>query len=225
MSWFDDDLLEYLADLADNNERAWFQDHKDRYEKSLKDPALRFIADAAKPLAAVSPHMTAIPKAQGGSLFRIYRDTRFSKDKTPYKTHLGIQFKHARGKDVHAPGYYLHIEPGESFFGAGTWHPDNDVVKAMRAKIDAQPDVWRAMKESLAAAGLTLGGDSLKRIPRGYDKDHPLAEDLKRKDYIVSTKIDEETILSDRLMDRFIELCEGASPLMRFLCDATGVEF
>lgn len=225
MSWFDDDLLEYLADLADNNERTWFQDHKERYEQSLKDPALRFIADAAKPLAAVSPHMTAIPKAQGGSLFRIYRDTRFSKDKTPYKTHLGIQFKHARGKDVHAPGYYLHIEPGESFFGAGTWHPDNDVVKAMRAKIDAQPDDWRAMKEALAAAGLTLGGDSLKRIPRGYDKDHPLAEDLKRKDYIVSTKIDEETVLSDRLMDRFIELCEGAAPLMRFLCDATGVEF
>ena len=225
MSWFDDDLLEYLADLADNNERAWFQDHKKRYEQSLKDPALRFIADAAKPLAAVSPHMTAIPKAQGGSLFRIYRDTRFSKDKTPYKTHLGIQFKHARGKDVHAPGYYLHIEPGESFFGAGTWHPDSDVVKAMRAKIDAQPDDWRATKKALAAAGLTLGGDSLKRIPRGYDKDHPLAEDLKRKDYIVSTKIDEETVLSDRLMDRFIELCEGAAPLMRFLCDATGVEF
>lgn len=225
MSWFDDDLFEYLADLADNNERAWFQDNRERYERSLKDPALRFIADAAKPLATVSPHMTAIPKAQGGSLFRIYRDTRFSKDKTPYKTHLGIQFKHARGKDVHAPGYYLHIEPGESFFGAGTWHPDSDVVKAMRAKIDARPDAWRATKDALAEAGLTLGGDSLKRVPRGYDKDHPLAEDLKRKDYIVSTKIEEDTILSDGLMDRFITLCQGAAPLMRFLCDATDVEF
>ena len=225
MPWFDDELYEFIADLADNNERAWFNENKQRYEAAVKDPALAFIADFAPRLATISEHMRAIPKSQGGSLFRIYRDTRFSKDKTPYKTHVGLHFKHARAKDAHAPGFYLHLEPGGSFFGAGIWHPDGPSVKRIRAAIDTQRSAWTGVRKKLDKAGLELGGESLKRIPKGYDKEHPLADDLKRKDFIVSCEIEESVVLGDGLMDHFVGLCEGAVPLASFLCGALEVEF
>lgn len=225
MPWFDDELYEFMADLADNNERTWFNEHKKRYEAYIKAPSLQFITDFAPRLAIISEHFRAVPKAQGGSLFRIYRDTRFSKDKTPYKTHVGLHFKHARARDVHAPGFYLHLEPGASFFGGGIWRPESSGVKQIRAAIDTHRDEWASVKKGLASAGLRLAGESLKRTPRGYDKEHPLAEDLKRKDFIVTTELDEEMVLGDGLMDRFVELCEGAAPLQRFLCEAIGVEY
>jgi uncharacterized protein (TIGR02453 family) len=214
-----------MVDLADNNERAWFTENKARYEASVKDPALAFITEVGPKLATLSPHFLAIPKATGGSLFRIYRDTRFSNDKTPYKTHVGLHFKHARAKDVHAPGFYLHLEPGGSFFGAGIWHPERDGLTQIRHSIDTHRDAWTGLKKKLDAAGLALGGESLTRVPKGYDKEHPLAEDLRRKDFIVSCAIEESVVLGDGLMDRFVTLCEGAAPLQRFLCDALGVEY
>jgi uncharacterized protein (TIGR02453 family) len=225
MPWFDDELYEFIADLADNNERSWFLQHKERYEVYVKAAALQFITDLGPRLAAVSEHFTAIPKAQGGSLFRIYRDTRFSKDKTPYKTHVGLHFKHARARDVHAPGFYLHLEPGRSFFGGGIWRPQSSSVKAIRVAIDTHQHRWMGVKTSLAESRLPFAGDTLKRTPRGFSKDHPLVEDLKRKDFIVIKEIDEETVLSDELVDRFVSLCEEAAPLQRFLCEALGVDY
>ena len=104
--------VKFLAELSDNNNRDWFNENKTRYEEEVLDVALRFIQSMQDPLADFAPHFTAIPKRMGGSLMRVYRDTRFSKDKTPYKTNIGIQFRHVLGKDVHAPGFYVHIEPG-----------------------------------------------------------------------------------------------------------------
>ncbi|MCO4772036.1 MAG: DUF2461 domain-containing protein [Deltaproteobacteria bacterium] len=225
MAWFDDDIYEFMADLADNNERAWFNENKKRYESSVKAPALAFITDFGPALAEISEHVTAIPKAQGGSLFRIYRDTRFSKDKTPYKTHVGLHFKHALAKSVHAPGFYMHLEPGGSFFGGGIWRPESAAVKQIRASIDTHRDDWASVKSDIAAAGLEFAGDSLKRIPRGYDKEHPLAEDLKRKDFIVTTELAEDVVLGDDLVNHLATLCKGAAPLHRFLCEAIGVPF
>jgi len=225
MAWFTDDTLDFMADLADNNERAWFNEHKGRYEKDVKDASLAFIADFAPRLATVSEHFRAIAKTQGGSLFRIYRDTRFAKDKTPYKTHIGLHFKHALAKDVHAPGFYLHLQPAESFFGAGIWHPDGPGVKAIRASIDTHQDAWRGVKKKLSKAGLELAGESLKRTPKGYDKEHPLGEDLKRKDFIVTCSIAEDMVLSDGLLDHFTTLCEGAAPLQEFLCASMEIPY
>ena len=144
----------------------------------MLEPALAFIEDFGPRLHAISPHLRADPRRTGGSLFRIYRDTRFSKDKTPYKTAAGIHFKHERAKDVQAPGFYLHLAPGEVFAGGGIWHPDTKTVNAIREAIVADPDGWRE-----ATAGSTRPGNALKRVPTGFDKDHPLAEDLKRKDF------------------------------------------
>ena len=108
---FDPEFFEFMADLAANNDREWFAANKERYEAEVLEPALAFIEDFSYRLREISPNFVADPRRTGGSLFRIYRDTRFAKDKTPFKTHTGMQFRHVAGKDVHAPGFYLHLDP------------------------------------------------------------------------------------------------------------------
>ena len=137
---FGPELFSFLTDLRANNDRDWFAANKHRYEQDLLEPALAFIEDFAPRLEKISPHFRADPRPSGGSLFRIYRDTRFSKDKSPYKTNLGIHFRHERAKDAHAPGYYLHIGPGEVFAGGGIWQPGTDGATRIREAIVADPD-------------------------------------------------------------------------------------
>ena len=154
--------LPYLRQLAKHNERAWFSENKQRYEDCVRMPALAFIDAMGPELKKLSPHFRAIPKKVGGSLMRVYRDTRFANDKTPYKTNVGIQFRHELGKDVHAPGFYVHIEPGNCFFGAGIWHPEAKVLNAIREFIADNPNAWkkatqgRAFKRDYALVGDTL---------------------------------------------------------------------
>ena len=181
-------LFEFLRDLKASNERQWFEANKERYRTEVRDPVLDFIVAFAQPLKKISPHFLADPRANGGSLFRIYRDTRFSKDKTPYKTNVGAHFRHAAGKDAHAPGFYLHLEPGTCFAGCGIWHPDNHTLGRIRGAIIDRPDEWRRITTAKAfRETFELMGESLKRPPRGYDPGHPLMEDLKRKDYVAIT--------------------------------------
>ena len=219
-------LFEFLRDLARNNDRDWFQANKDRYENHVKEPALQFISDFGPHLRKISPHFLAIPKASGGSLFRIYRDVRFSKDKSPYKTSVGIQFRHAAGKDVHAPGYYLHIEPRSIFVGTGIWHPDSASLAKIRRHLQEDPKGWkRAISGQRFEQDWQLEGDSLKRPPRGVDADHPLIEDLKRKDFIGVTRLTQKRLLAPDFPKRFVGLCKQGSPLVRYLCEAVGVDF
>ena len=177
--------LHFLNALAKNNNRKWFDANKDRYEAEVRGPALAFIEAMAGPLAKVSPHFRAVPKKVGGSLIRIYRDVRFSKDKRPYKTNVGIQFRHEAGRDIHAPGYYLHIETDECFFAAGIWHPDSDTLRSIREAIDSDGPRWkRAVRGKAFRERYDLGGRQPASGPlKGYEADHPLIEDLKRKDY------------------------------------------
>jgi len=123
--YFTPELFSFLKQLKRNNRRNWFLKNKDRYEEIARQPALRFISDLRFQLRSVSPWLVADPAPHRGSLFRIYRDVRFSSDKSPYKTHLAMQFRHAGSKEgVHRPGIYFHIEPGASFIAAGTWRPE-----------------------------------------------------------------------------------------------------
>ena len=142
---FRPETIRFLEDLRANNNRAWFNANKSRYETDVLDVALRFIQSMHDPLAEFAPHFTAVPKRMGGSLMRVYRDTRFSKDKTPYKTNIGIQFRHEQARDVHSPGYYVHVDPDRVFLGAGMWHPDNKALKKVRDRIIAEPDRWAEM--------------------------------------------------------------------------------
>ena len=121
---FAPDLFAFLRELREHNDREWFKARKDRYEAAAKEPALAFVEDCAHLLPAVSPHLVADER----SLFRIHRDTRFAKDKSPYKTQAGIHFRHEAGKDAHAPGFYLHLEPAGAFAGIGIWHGDSPTL-------------------------------------------------------------------------------------------------
>ena len=132
---FDPSMLGFLDELAQNNERDWFAENKHRYERLVREPALDFIVAMGPLLDRIAPQFEAVAKKMGGSLMRVFRDTRFGRDKTPYKTNVGIQFRHTQGKDVHAPGYYLHIEPGAHFIGAGMWRPDPDSLAGIRNAI------------------------------------------------------------------------------------------
>ena len=223
---FDTDLFDFLRDLKKNNDRDWFKANKARYEESIKEPSLRFISDFGPLLESISPHFDAIPKAVGGSLFRIYRDVRFSKDKRPYKTHAGIHFRHRLAKDVHAPGFYLHLEPGTAFVGVGIWHPDSASLKKIRDSLIERSAAWkRVSRDAAFRERFELAGDSLKTVPRGYDPDHPLIEDLRRKDFIAVAEIDEADATSDGFIVQFAEACKAAGSFNRLLCKAVGVPY
>ncbi len=219
-------LFSFLRDLARNNDRAWFAANKERYVASVQEPALEFITDFAGPLARISPHFRADARVQGGSLFRIYRDVRFSKDPSPFKTNTGIHFRHERARDAHAPGYYLHLEPGECFAGVGLWRPETKVAYRIRQEIADDPTRWkRATRSTRFTETWTLVGESLKRAPRGFDPDHPLIDDLKRTSFIATTKLTQREVTSPGFADALARRFRAATPFMRFLCDAVGVEF
>jgi len=224
--YFTPKMYSFLRDLAMNNEREWFKANQKTYEEVIREPALDFINDFAEPLAKISPHFVADSRTVGGSLFRIQRDTRFSKDKTPYKANTGMQFRHASAKDVHAPGFYVNLQPGENYMGVGLWRPETKVAYRIRAHIDENQSDWkRASRGKRFTDVFTVTGDSLSRPPRGYDEDHPLIEDLKRKDFIASRRLAQKDVTSADFMGLFTENLKRAVPYMRFLCDAVGVPF
>lgn len=219
-------LFAFLRDLAANNEREWFQDHRGRYLEKVQQPALDFITDFGAPLLKLSPHFRADPRPTGGSLFRIHRDVRFSKDKNPYKTAVGIHFRHEAGKTAYTPGYYLHLDQDGSFVGVGLWHPDNPTLKRLRAKVAGDPGSWRKMAADRDfSARFTISGESLKRPPRDFPADHPLVEVLKLKDYTAFAPLTRKQITSADFLAEFTELCRAGSPLVRWICDALAVPF
>ncbi len=219
-------LFSFLRDLAEYNDRDWFKANKDRYEEDVQEAAFAFISGMGPRLERISKHFLAIPRSTKGSLFRIYRDTRFSKDKRPYKTHTGVHFRHAQSGDVHAPGYYLHLQPGGCFMGMGIWHPDGPSLAKIRDAIVADPKAWKRAKNAKNfRETYKLVGESLKNAPCGYDKEHPLVEDLKRKDFMGGCDLADTDVLADDFMDRFAERCRAGNGLMRFLCRAVEVPF
>ena len=220
MDHFQPELFDFLTELKENNDRDWFQANKERYKEQVQEPLLAFIAAFSEPLRTISPHFVADPRPVGGSMFRIYRDVRFARDKSPYKTHAAAQFRHRDGRNAHAPCYYLHLEPGRVFMGAGLWHPDGPALAKIRSAIVDHPDHWRR-----ASRDKSLGGDSLARPPRGFDPEHPLVDDLKRKDFIASFDLDQADACSPGFLDRFAASCRSSAPLVCFLTEAVGLEF
>ena len=221
---FGSELFEFLLDLRANNDREWFQANRGRYERHVKEPLLGFIEDFEPYLHSISEHFVADARANGGSMFRIYRDVRFSKDKTPYKTQAAVQFRHEAAKSVHAPGFYLHLAPDEVFAGVGIWRPDSATVGRIRSRIVDDPGGWeRAVGDPDFAEEYDLAGDSLKRPPKGFDPEHPYVEDLKRKDHIATCFFDEDEVTADGFIDSFADVCRTSSPYMEFLTTAVGL--
>jgi len=212
--------FQFFKELAANNERTWFEENKRRYHDQVRDPLLRLVADFEPRLLRISKHMVADPRPVGGSLFRIYRDTRFAKDKSPYKTQAGLGFRHADGRDVHGPIFYLHLEPGAVFAAAGLWHPPAETLKAVRDAIAERPERW---KRALAGLALDDDGDALKRVPRGYDPEHPCAAHLRRRSFTASTSFSQKDACAPDFLARFADACRRKAPLMEFFTRAVGL--
>jgi uncharacterized protein (TIGR02453 family) len=223
---FSPELFAFLRELSRNNSKGWFESNKKRYLLHARDPFLRFISDFGPHLARISASFIADPRPVGGSMFRIHRDTRFSHDKSPYKTNLGASFHHAAGKRVHAPGFYLHLAPGMVFVAGGVWHPDPPTQAAIRAAIAAKPEAWLAVSaQKTFREKYSLEGDSLKRPPQGFDPQHPLIEDLKRKDFIAAAYPTEADACRPDFIETVAHHCREMAPLVEFLTHAVGLDY
>lgn len=218
------DCFAFFEELSANNERAWFMANKARYEESVLKPMTCLVADMAPRLAKISPHYVADPKR---SLFRIYRDVRFSKDKRPYKEHCAAQFRHAAGRDVHAPGFYVHIAPKEIFVGGGMWMPDTDALKCVRDAIASDPVGWRRAQDKgfREVFGGLSDGYALKRAPKGYDPNHPAIDDIKRTSFVFGRESTRARAGKAAFIDEVEEAFRAARPVMRFLCKALDLPF
>ena len=218
--------LTFLDELVVNNDKFWFEANKNRYESEVREPALDFIEAMEPVLEKFAPHFRAEPRKAGGSLMRVYRDTRFSRDKTPYKTNIGIQFRHELGKDIHAPGFYVHIAPDECFFAVGCWHPDSDALARIRDFIAQNPEKWFSARNELNfTSQWELWGESLTRPPRGFDANHPAIDDLKRKDFVGIAPLSAAQVTGAGLVKLAGKRFAASVPFMRFLCEALGVQY
>lgn len=228
-TYFTPATITFLKEVAAHNNRPWWEANKDRYVNLIREPAKEFIADFEPRLHALSDHFVADARTNGGSLMRPYRDTRFSKDKTPYKTNVGIQFRHEMGKDVHAPGFYLHIEPGSCWAGVGLWQPEPKVAKRIRDAIVDEPDRWRAATRSPSFTAVWRmepdEAEMLKRVPREYDEDHPYADDLRRKTFTAGHRLTHKIVTSSEFDEVVARAFAAASPYVSFLCSATGLPY
>ena len=223
---FTKNTFQFLDELAANNNKTWFDANKKNYELLVREPALDFIEEMAPVLATFAPAFRAETSKAGGSLMRVYRDARFSRDKTPYKTNIGIQFRHRLGKDIYAPGFYVHIATDECFFAAGCWRPDSDALSGIRNLIIEKPEQWiSARDDKKFVAQWNLSGDSLTRPPRGYDVNHPLIVDIKRKDFIALSPLSISEVTGHGLVKLAGKRFAASVPLMKFLCEALEVQF
>jgi len=219
-------LFRFLAELAAHNEKPWFEANKDRYLRDVRDPMLAFIALLQAPLAKLSKHFDVDPRPVGGSMMRIYRDIRFSSDKSPYKTAVAAQFSHRDGTDAASAGFYLHLQPGSSMVGGGVWRPAPDALQRIRVAIVKDPKGWRAATSSRAlGAEAEFHGEALKRAPRGFDESHPCIEDLKRKDFALGLSLSDGEVAGPKTLSTVVEAYRRMAPFMRFVCKALGLAF
>jgi uncharacterized protein (TIGR02453 family) len=225
-TYFTAATFRFLRSLANNNNREWFHAHKDAYDNDVREPFLALIGDLQAPLSKISSHYRADPRKVGGSLFRIHRDTRFSNDKQPYKPWQGARFFHERRNEVHAPSFYMHIQPGDNFAGGGMWHPESDALKKIREFLADNPEAWkRATRSKAFRDRFEFWGESLSRPPRGYEANHELIDDLKRKDFACGTGFDEKLACSSELLPWLVDTYKRVAPMIDYLCASQELDF
>jgi len=210
--------VEFLKQLKKNNNRDWFAKHKSEYEEFVKFPMQCLVASLKTPMKKIVSEIDVNPKR---NMFRIYRDTRFSKNKTPYKTHIAAVF-HLKGHWQQSAGYYVHIEPGNIYVGGGIYMPDSNQLKSIRHAIAEQPKEFSSIVESkpFKKRFVTLEGDKLQRAPLGYPTDHPMIEWLKHKSFYTGVEWKESECYSPKFIDKIVNVYKELLPLIRFLNEA-----
>ena len=226
-TYFSDASFKFLRGLARHNDKTWFNAHKAQYEDHVRQPFLRLLTDLQPDLAAVSLHFRSDPKTVGGSLFRIYRDARFSNDKSPYKSWQGARLFHERHKQVPAPSFYLHLQPGECFVGAGLWHPEPDTQRRVRQFILDNPGSWKkaAHDAPFRRRFEFEESEKLVRPPRGFPTDFAFIEDLKHRNFVLWRSLDDATMTGPRLRQTVAGDLKALGPFVDYLCAALDLEF
>lgn len=225
--YFSDASFKFLRGLARNNNREWFLAHKPDYERHVREPFQRLLTDLQPALVAVSPHFRSDPRAVGGSLFRIQRDTRFANDKAPYKPWQGARLFHARRREVAAPSFYLHLQPGNCFIGAGLWHPETDTLRKVRHFIVDNPGSWKAAAHAPAFRKRFELEDSemLVRMPRGFPPEFEFADDLRRKNFVAFRPLDDALMTGPRLRQTVEKDLAALGPFTDYLCASLDLEY
>ena len=221
-TYFTHDLFKFLSELRAHNNREWFLQNKERYEQQARDPLLRFITDLGPGLRKVNSHIVADPRPTGGSMMRIYRDIRFSKDKSPYKTSVAAHFWHEKGREGATPAYYMHLEPGGSLIGAGIWRPEPGALKKIRNAIVNDPKRWKQVTSAGELGYCKMSGESLQRPPRGYDPNHPLIDDIKRKDFTLGRSFTDQEVVRTDFMETAVDTFRRLAPFVEFVSRAIG---
>jgi uncharacterized protein (TIGR02453 family) len=220
---FSPETFRFLREIAKHNNREWFTDNKARYLTDVQGPALEFVRTIGPKLSGVSRHLVADPRPVGGSVMRIYRDIRFAKDKSPYRTAIGIRFMNdAGGKgEEHAPGFFLHISPGDTWAYGGVWQLEGPPLEGVRKAIAGRPDDWKEVRAGVP----DIEGEALKRPPSGYDPKHPFIDDIKRKGFSAGVRLTDEEVIGPAFPGRFMKACLTLNPLNKFLARAMGVDY
>jgi uncharacterized protein (TIGR02453 family) len=226
-TYFSAASFRFLRALARNNDKAWFAAHKQQYEDHVREPFLRLLVDLQPDLAQVSTHFRSDPKTVGGSLFRIYRDARFSNDKSPYKPWQGARLYHERRKQVPAPSFYLHLQPGQCFVGAGLWHPEPDTQRRIRQFIVDNPGSWKAAAHApkFRKRFEFEEAEKLVRAPRGFPAEFEFIDDLRHRNFVFWRSLPGETVTGPRLRQVVAADLAALGPFMDYLCAALDLEF
>ena len=226
-TYFSDASFKFLRALAKNNDKTWFNEHKQQYEDHVRQPFLRLLTDLQPDLAQVSEHFRSDPKTVGGSLFRIYRDARFSNDKSPYKPWQGARLFHERREQVAAPSFYVHLQPGQCFVGAGLWHPEPPTQRRVRQFIFDNPGSWKAAAHApkFRKRYEFESSEVLSRPPRGFPAEFEMIEDLKHRNFVFSRHLEEADMTGPRLRQLLAADLVALGPFVDYLCAALDLEF
>ncbi len=215
--------FQFLVELRANNNREWFNEHKQVYQEAIVEPALAFIVALGERLRAIHPDLNVDTRTNGaGSLMRIYRDTRFSKDKTPYKTNVGIVWWQGEGKKMERPGFYFHLAPESSWVGGGLYMFPPPALEAFQVAVDdpTRGAALQGVLEQLQAKGFRIWGERYKRVPQGYSADHPRADLLKYKGLFAASPDFPPAVLgSPELVDACYDICAAQAPLQQWLLE------
>ncbi|MDA1265912.1 MAG: DUF2461 domain-containing protein [Planctomycetota bacterium] len=224
---FTSDLARFLEELDKNNNKPWFEQNKGRFQENVQGPLLDFLLEITPKVRALSPHILVEPKPAGGSLMRVYRDVRFSKDKSPYNTHMSFVLRHEEGKKSPAPGFFFRVDTQAVHLGAGVWHPEKEALAAIREAIVADPRAWKRARDNKKFRERygELAGESLKRPPKGFDPEHALVEDLKRKDLVGFHTLPLSSLTKPTILGEVVDSYKVAKPLMVFLTGAMGLAY